>query len=50
MHSKVFLTRPEKHGEFKRALVVETLKDFDHNLETNKERQQFIKNLKYYVV
>ena len=50
MHSKVFLTRPDKHGEVKRARVVEILKDFDHKLESNKERQRFIKDLKYRVV
>ena len=50
MHSKVFLTRPDEHGDVKRARVVEMLKDFDKNLESDKDRQRFVKDLKYQVV
>ena len=50
LQTRVFLTRPDQNGEQRRARVVEMLKAFDDNLESNEERKQFIKDLKYRVV
>ena len=50
LQTRVFLTHPDQNGEQRRARVVEMLKAFDDNLESNEERKQFIKDLKYRVV
>ena len=50
IETRVFLTKPDIHGNVKRARVVEMINEFDTTLETNKQRRKFIKDLKYRVV
>ena len=50
IETRVFLTKPDIHGNVKRARVVEMINEFDTTLETNEQRKKFIKDLQYRVV
>ena len=51
MHSTIFLTKPDEHGEQQRVIVVELISDFDTHLENHEQFAQALnKDLQYRVV
>ena len=49
LHSTTFLTKPNKHGEQQRAWVIEIIEDWERQLKTQQDRENFHKNLQYCV-
>ena len=50
LHSTTFLMKPDEHGEQQRARVTEIIGDWEKQLKTQQDREEFLRNLQYCVV
>ena len=50
LHSATFLTKPDEHGEQRRARVTEIIGDWEKQLKTQQDREEFLRNLQYRVI
>ena len=50
LHSTIFLTKPDKHGEQRCAQVVELIGVFDKHLEDHEQQNIALEDLPYWVI
>ena len=50
LHSTTFLTKPDENGEQQRVSITEIIEDWEKQLKTQQDWEDFLRNLQYCVV